>query len=253
MASKELTTITGITPTAYYRFESGAFTTDSSGNSHTLTDLSDSAEVTGKFGGGAGLDSNDAFSAVNDADFRPTGDFTIGAWIKASSTGVRKTIFQSYSQNTDIAGIRLLISNGGYLDLISGKNNGTTEGVNYKSCVGDVSIDDNAWHFVVGTWDGAKLYVYVDGIEDTQEAWTDAPAYAATNYVRVGCRNNDGTNEEFLVGSIDDVFLLNGTALSGEEVLGIYTGWKTYNGTSNVNVKTINGVALASIATVKGI
>jgi len=65
MASKEINTITGIINSAnlkaYYRFESGALTTDSSGEGHTLTAISDPAESpSGKFGGAVYLDGNDA-------------------------------------------------------------------------------------------------------------------------------------------------------------------------------------------------
>jgi large repetitive protein len=205
---------------AYYRFESGALTTDSSGESHTLTAISDPAEDTGKWSGAVAFDGNDAYSAVDHADFKPTGNFTIGAWVKTSvDTG---GIFQSYSANTNIAGIQILtVSN--IARLISGKNNGTVQGTHYQIIDGTTNVCDGNWHFVVGTWDGSYLRIYVDGVSDaTAVSWANAPAYAATNYVRLGCRNRTGTNEIFLTGSLDDVFILNGKALSDYEVLSIY-------------------------------
>lgn len=49
MAAVEINTVTDIINSsnlkAYYRFESGALTTDGSGNSHTLTAISDPAEA----------------------------------------------------------------------------------------------------------------------------------------------------------------------------------------------------------------
>lgn len=215
---------------AYYRFSSGRLTTDSSGEGHTLTAISDPAEdASGKFGGAVALDGNDAYSATDHADFKPTGNFTIGAWIKTSSTSAH--IFQSKSQNTNIAGIYLRVSAGGLAHIVSGKNSGTTDGTDYQSVVSSTAVNNNAWHFIVGVWDGSYLRIYVDGVNESSEEWTNAPSYASTNYVRVGCGNKSGSNEEFLTGSLDDVFLLNGTALSASEVLALYSGpIKTFNG-----------------------
>lgn len=212
---------------AYYRFESGALTTDSSGNSHTLTAIATPTEdASGKYGGAVAYASasSQAHSATDGADFKPTGAFTIGAWAKTSSSGVNQYIFQSYSQNANMAGIWLRFQTSGAVDVMSGKNNGTTADVNYKLAVTTTTYNDGAWHHIVGTGDGTSLRVYVDGRCVITEAWANNPAYAATNYVRVGCRNNAGTNAEFMNGSIDDLFLLNGTALSADQIKELYEG-----------------------------
>lgn len=206
---------------AYYKFESGALTTDNSGNSHTLTAISDPAEGTGKFGGGVDLDGNDAYSAVDHADFKPTGVFSVGAWIKTSNAD--QMIFQSFSQNTAWAGIFFYLSaTTGYLVLASGRNTGTTQSTNWQQVVGTTSLKDGAWHHVAGVWDGSYLRIYVDGRHENSIAWANAPAYAATNYVRVGCYNTAGSNSLFFTGSIDDLFLLNGTALTPDQIDELY-------------------------------
>jgi len=218
---------------AYYRFESGALTTDSSGNSHTLTAISDPAETTGKFGGGVDLDGNDAYSATDHADFKPTGNFSIGGWIKTSTANT--IIFSSYSQNTNWAGIFLYISGGGKLICLSAKNNGTTQGTHWQQALGATTITDGNWHLVNGIYDGANLYVYVDGKLDGSTAWTSGAAYAATNYVRVGCYSTTGSDSLFFTGSLDDLFLLNGKALTATEISNLYnTNIKKYMGISNV-------------------
>ena len=207
-------------PSAYYRFESGALTTDSSGNNHTLTPISDPAEIAGVFGGGVDVDGNDAYSAVDHADFKPTGAFTIGAWVK--STAGSGYVFQSWSVNTNVAGIALTYS-GNFIRLMSGKNSGSTIHVDYEQVIGGTNLNDNAWHFVVGTWDGSYLRVYVDGMQDASPAaWGNAPGYAATSYVRAACRNVNGSNLTFYTGSLDDLFLLNGVALVASQVAEIY-------------------------------
>jgi hypothetical protein len=163
-----------------------------------------------------------AYSATDHADFKPTGNFTVGGWIKTSSVSQR--IFQSFSINTNYAGIQLAVSSGGKAYLTSGKNNGTTLHTNYETILGTTTVTDGNWNFIVGTWDGSYLRIYTNGGDEQSVAWSYAPAYAATNYVRVGCQCRVGTNEVFMNGSLDDVFLINGTALSADQIKGIYDG-----------------------------
>jgi hypothetical protein len=75
------------------------------------------------------------------------------------------------------------------------------------------------------------MKLFMDGKLQNSVAWANAPAYAATNYVRVGCRNVTGTNDLFFNGVLDDVFLLNGTALTEGEINNVfYTGSATSTG-----------------------
>lgn len=232
MASLELETIKSLSQfsnlKAYYRFSTGALTTDSSGEGNTLTAISDPAEdASGKFGGAVALDGDDAYSATDDADFKPTGNFTISAWVKKTSKTNSEVIFQSYSQNTNRAGFFLRTNpTSGVASLWSGKNTGLTIGTDAGVISGATDVCDGDWHHVVVTWDGSYLRIYVDGDSDASPvAWSNAPVYAATNYVRVGCRCNSGSNDEFFTGSLDDVFLLNGTALTAPQIKEIYEGW----------------------------
>ena len=212
---------------AYYKFDANNSTYDSSGNSHTLTAIGDPAIGTGKFGDGVVLDGNDAYSAVDHADLKPTGNFSIGAWFKRDVDATYSTIFQSYSINTNYAGILIYIqnaANGNTIATYSGKNTGTTNNVDYKQLGSITAFTDGNWHFMVYTWDGNTLRLYVDGNLNNSVAWANAPAYAATNYVRIGARNRSGGDEIPFWGSLDDVFLLNGTALTLDEVAFIYSG-----------------------------
>lgn len=222
MDSRELATTPWATDSrlkAYYRFSTGALTTDSSGNGHTLTAVSDPAEVAGVFGKAAEFDPDDAYSIADHADFKPTGRFTVGCWIKTTSTSV--VPMQSWSQNTNLAGWRLRVSAGGALQFYIGKNTGSTVNVDYWAATGG-TINDGNWHFIVGTYDGSKVMrAYVDGFPGTPVTAED-PAYAATNYVRFGCGNQTGTNTYFLNGTLDDAFIIVGYALGAEDVKKIY-------------------------------
>jgi hypothetical protein len=107
----------------------------------------------------------------------------------------------------------------------SGKNTGTVNGTDFKTITSTGTVNDGSWHFVVLTWDGSKLHCYIDGSEDgSGVTWANAPAYQATNYVRIACTDNSGTEAGFFNGSIDDAFFYNGKALSLSDVQGLYNG-----------------------------
>jgi hypothetical protein len=223
---------------AYYRFTSGALTTDSSGNGHTLTAISDPAETTGVFAGGVDLDGNDGYSATDHADFKPTGAFSVSAWVKANLITGNQYIFQSFSANTNYAGFIVYIKaakDQGVIFFASGKNTGTTRNTDLKAIDGSTTVADNLWHQVVVVWDGSYLYLYVDGVEDaTPVAWANAPVYAATNYVRIGCYNGSGTNNLFFTGQLDEVALWNGKALSALEISQMYNRVKRIMKVNNI-------------------
>lgn len=211
---------------AYYRFSSGALTTDSK-DSHTLTAISDPAEdASGKFGGAVVLDGNDGYYATDHSDFKPTGVFTMGAWIKTSTTTGIQNILTSFNYAASkFAGIQIRVDANKF-SLYSFRNTGISAGTDYQVVTGGTSVSDGNWHLVVGTWDGSYLRVYVDGTSDaTAVAWSYAPGYQATNYVQIGYEDDD-TNAvgQFFNGSLDDLFIFNGKALSATEISNLYNG-----------------------------
>ena len=203
---------------AYYRFSTGALKTDSgNGAGHTLTDISAPTEGTGVFGKCAVFAGDDAYSTADHADFKPTGNFSISLWVKASSTAANQYLFQSLSINTAYAGIAVYLrtTTTKAIYAYSGKNSGTTKSTDWEGITGSTQVGDGNWHLVVFTWDGSSLCLYVDGVSDaTPVTWANAPSYAVTNYVRVGDLCHNGDEEQFLTGSLDDVALWNGIALS---------------------------------------
>jgi hypothetical protein len=209
---------------AYYRFESGAETTDSSGNSRTLVAISDPASTTGKFGNGIDLDATDAYSMTDHADVKPTGAFTLSMWgSKASATDCVGIGNYSDSGSKEW-GISLGVTSGGVARLTSARNTGSVLNTDYKRCDGTTNICDSALHFIVGTWDLATMKIYVDGKLETSVAWANAPGYNATGQPRIGCVYYSGVNNYFWTGVIDDVALLNGVALTAEQIRELYEG-----------------------------
>jgi hypothetical protein len=78
------------------------------------------------------------------------------------------------------------------------------------------AISTNAWHHIVGTWDGTILRIYVDGTEMD----TTTPGGSPTtdgNAFRIGSRW-DATSPDKYKGRIDDVAIY-GTTLSAARIL----------------------------------
>lgn len=213
---------------SFYKFnETGGTTvTDSGSGAHNGT--ASRSNILNQSGGqfnNKGLfaaASSDKVTITDHADFKPTGSFSVGGWVNPTTGDIW---FQSYSGNTNIAGWRLTF-NGNQARIISGKNTGTTVNTDYVDITGTTNLG-GAWHFVVATWNGTWLRLYVDGVLENEVYWTNAPAYAATNYVRIGCGNSSGSDVSFYDGSIDNVFILNGKALSQSEILEWYRGTET--------------------------
>lgn len=196
----------------HFKETSGTTVADTSGNAHDIT-LTGGTWATGKFAKGVTFNGSSDLGTITDhADLKPTGSFTVEAWIKTSVSG--GTIFQSFSQNLAYAGIYMAVSGGGMLYGLSGSNVVGATGVTQQDISGVTSIVNNVLHHVAFTWDGSNLKLYVDGVLDATTAWTPAPAYATTNYIRVGCGNGSGSNTSFFNGTIDGLRVINGTAIT---------------------------------------
>lgn len=144
----------------------------------------------------------------NPSALKPTGVFTVDGWIKttdAASGGVHP-IFASYSQNTTLAGI-LFGDYQGKAYILSAKNVAGGLGTAYQQ-VQAVTINDANWHHLLTQWDGATLWLYVDGVLAGSVAWANAPAYGASNLAAIGAYSANGsTYSNVLTAQVDEVAL----------------------------------------------
>jgi hypothetical protein len=158
-------TVLGDSPTIYYRLGEGSGTsaTDSSGNSHTGT-----YSATGvTYGSGGRInDGNTAVtmngvattfldSGVNATASPGTNDFSVEVWVKNSNNGGVAVIAGKNSGSGDNYWLGM--------NVTAGK---ATWSVNGASVNGTITINDNAYHHIVGVRDFATLRLYVDGTAD---------------------------------------------------------------------------------------
>src|SRR3989344_9519590 len=88
----------------------------------------------------------------------------------------------------------------------------------------------NRWNLVMGTYDGANMTIYVNGVQQgTQCAFTGNITSNSDGFA-IGARGVGGSS--YFTGPIDDVRIYN-RALSAGEVADLYT-----MGTATVNAST---------------
>lgn len=183
----------------YWTFNTNS--ADSKGSA-TMGNIGTPTYTAGKFGNALTLNGIDqALSITDSAAFKPTGEFTIGCWFKTSNTGAAKAIFQSWAQNTNFYGIYLAVSSGNVLNFQVANNSASP-----SSLTGTTTVTDGNFHYVVVSVRNNFTQVYLDGKLEVS-GYTITPGYNATNYVRIGCLNNTGSNSTWFNGQIDDLFI----------------------------------------------
>jgi hypothetical protein len=155
---------------------------------------------------------------ADNASLKPTSEFTFGCWIKSSTAAANQRVFQSFSANTNIAGVHItLMATTGALAMLIGKNTGTTVNVDYVQLTGTKNLCDGNWHYIVCTLRNNYAQIYADGALEAA-GYSVAPAYAATNYVLIGMGSNTGVDAVPFNGQIDDVFFINGYAVDEQYI-----------------------------------
>jgi len=251
---------------------------DSTSNSNNGTNNGATA-TTGKIDGGINFYSANS-QYVNDGTINLSGSaITIEGWVNA-------TAFQSsYPYISMIAGEETAGAGGSaFLRFGDASLADNTEqfvlniGGGQVKLNGAVSFSTSTWYFVVGTYDGSNMRLYVNGTQDTSQAQTGSFTADTTFYV-----SNSTQGARYFDGSMDEVRVSNsarsaawiqteynnqsspqtfyavgglqtqnrakaGVAISGRGASGV--GWYSTGGTwTNRRTITIDHTKVSSIAT----
>lgn len=214
LAAAPASAATGLT--AHWAFDdgSGASASDSAGgNTGALT--GGTQWVTGKRGGALAFDGSGSVRVASVAALEPS-TITVEAWVKhLGSPGNFRYVVDKGATGCTTGSLGLYTGpDGGIMFYVA-----APDGLNYtRSPDGGQGVWDGNWHLATGTFDGATVRLYVDGVQ--VGSGTPAPAtigYGAldTRDLFVGhypsCAGLD------FAGSIDDVRIY-GRALSPTEV-----------------------------------
>ena len=218
---------------AYYRMESGALTTDSSGNSQTLTNNNTVGEATGKFGGGADFGSgntNKYFSRASEASLQITGDLTISAWVYVNDFSQWNIIAAKSSGGTTNYEYEFALQSATAIQFVSA---GASD--YYFTSATIPTLSTNTWyHVAVKRTSGTiRFYVNGKGYTATVDHGSSGSVAASAQELRIGTR---GDNYKFYRGVMDDVAIFNRSA-SDWEIWNIAQGHSAGEYIPNANTK----------------
>ncbi|HVO39284.1 MAG TPA: DUF2341 domain-containing protein, partial [Spirochaetia bacterium] len=204
----------------WWKLDDGAGTSalDSSVSASTGTLVNAPTWVAGRVGGALSFGGTSYVNVTNTAPYNITGPITVAAWVNAAAWTVA---WQAVvTKGTSAWRLQRNSTGGGNASGICFSTNGLTN----VDLAGTRTIIDGTWHHVVGVYDGATKYIYVDGALDTSVAATGSIATDAFNvYIAENAQN---TGRQF-VGQIDDVRIYN-VALSAGQVAALYYQSTTY-------------------------
>ncbi|MFA5682567.1 MAG: LamG domain-containing protein, partial [Hydrogenophaga sp.] len=153
--------------------------------------------------------SDDYINYFNPSALRITGSLTVEAVIRRSGNppGIAEGLVAKYVATGDLRSYALYVNPDGYAMFYAGS--GTTAAGNY-SPPGTVSVTDDNYHYIVGTFSpSTALNLYTDGADKQSNTVSIADAIKDTSsYVAVGTTDVKNTKTRF-EGHIDEVRLSN--------------------------------------------
>jgi len=190
-----------------FDYDDGSYARDRSGYGNNGT-IYGAVEAAGKIGMARSFDGTDDYMEVpHSASLNITNYLTIGAWVNPSVNNIVQGIAckldfglrQGYEIRLDYNHVALRLYNG------------TT---NYDTTATNVIPSVNVWYHVVGTYDGAKAKVYVNGKLEAEYSFAITIA-GTTQPLLIG--NRQKGYAYFFSGTIDEVRIVN-RALSQDEI-----------------------------------
>ena len=193
---------------AAYSFDEGSGTAvgDASGTGNDGTVSNATWSVSGKYGGALSFNGTSArVNVPSSASLQLTGAMTLEAWVNPTSTTSRwRDVIYKGNDNYYLEGTS---TNGSKPDA------GVIAGGSYGDAYGTAALPANAWSFLVETYDGATLRLYVNGAQVAATAHTGAIS-TSTSQLQIG---GDSIYGQYFGGLIDEVRVYN-VALSAAAI-----------------------------------
>jgi cell division septation protein DedD len=190
---------------AAYSFNEGAGITvnDASGNRHTGTLQGDASWTsTGKYGSAISFNGTSSLvSVANSPLLQLRTAMTLEAWVRPTrSTGVWRDVIYKGNDNY-------------YLEADSTSVTPATRGAGGSALFGTSKLKANEWAHLAGTYDGATMRLYVNGVQVSSRAQT-GQIPISTSALQIG---GDSVYGQYFPGTIDEVRVYQ-RALSASEI-----------------------------------
>ena len=191
---------------------SGTSATDSSTNGNTGTLTNGPTWTTGQIGGAVDFDGNNDYITVPDNDLYDVGTTaTYSAWVNPAAIGSGMYIFEKTQAGAEDKSLYVTSAGkaGFYLYNVSDWHDAGIESA--------TTLSAGTWYHIVGTYDGVRARLYVNGVLENSRAVTGNVADSIGAFV-IGSRNGVSN---FFSGSIDEMRFYN-RPLSADEVSQLY-------------------------------
>lgn len=216
-------------PSAYYRLNEtgGTVAADSSGNGKNGTylgspTLSQTDPITDDINGAVSFDGVDDLVSLPDSAALSGSTVSLELWIKhptVTSTPNNKWPLAQFLDGVTASGTRFELSRSG---ANIGKIAWLIEQANIL--ISSARVDDNAWHHIVGTYDGTTMRLYVDG---AQVATLAVTITVTARPIAIGGWPGDDSSDHSWDALVDEVALYS-TTLTAARVSAHYdarTAW----------------------------
>ncbi len=212
--------------------------------SNSLTPVNGVSTADGFYNKAGSFDGSNDYMSCTDGQCGGTGvggtdigtrDWTVGAWIKTSTTGTTKAIIAKNVTGSYSWTLRVNTSN--TVDWILSQAGSVT----YASATSTSTVTDGKWHYVVGTWTatGTTTKIYIDGVnEATSTSVAGTFNNNTTADLQIG--RQDETGGTYFNGTIDEI-QLSSVARSYEEIQEAYKAGRDHRIGKNLTSTDFSG------------
>ncbi|MFH1725968.1 MAG: LamG domain-containing protein, partial [Elusimicrobiota bacterium] len=201
---------------SYWGFEAGSGNVAADSFDSNPGTVNGATWQAGQVGGALGFDGGDWVDIPESANWNIASNLSVEFWMKGAPgqpEGQFLVIDKSHGW-TDTTGWSFQgITGGGILEWAFGSSSGWVSPARTSA-----SVTDDAWHHIVGTYDGGFLRLYVDGALDDESDVSGSGTIAPNNRViEMGRSWCGGGGCRYFAGALDEVAIHN-RVLSAAEV-----------------------------------
>jgi nitrous oxidase accessory protein NosD len=185
--------------------------------------INDAVYAQGKYGRALSFDGSTAYVDVgNDSLYSLGQTHTIAMWVyrdfEVCPAGYMGLLGKSdYGQTKRSYGFEIT-PNCKFRMVIN--NNGTIAGYSYFDSIEDV--ENNEWTFVAGTYDGATMRIYLNGVQSNTLSVSSKTPFVNDVPLFIGAHRSSGSPMMHFEGLLDEVMMWNRT-LAANEIKELYT------------------------------
>ena len=234
-------------PIAYYKLDESSGNASDSVNSYTLTNTNSASYATGLINNGVDFGTANTNQQLQRTGEPATtingGNFTINFWVKSNVDGTYPTLELECT------------TNGTWFRAYAGiddQNNRWLAGWHGGGQIASaLTISTSVFYMVTITNSSGTLTLYGNGVSKGSTSTHYGSNLGATDSFSIGYADGVGA---YGSGMFDEVGIWN-SVLSGTEITDLYNGGAgvTYPTGPTTEIKTINGLAIASVKTVNGL